>query len=140
MVLWFYGFVHSISGGREVERFCGVMVLWFRPLHLWTARSRLVSWFRGFVVSSTPSLGRQKANRFHGFVVCGFMVSSTQSLRHRNDDRFHGFVVSWFRPLHLWDIEMAIGFMVSWFHGFMDLSTPSLGHRNDYRFQGFVVS
>ena len=51
-------------------------------------------------------------------MTIGFMVSPTPSLGHRNDDRFRGFMVSWFRPLHLWDMEMTIGFMVLWYHGF----------------------
>ena len=42
------------------------------------------------------------------------------------------FMVSWFHLLHFWDIEMTIGFVVSF--------TPSLGQGNDKRFHGFVVS
>ena len=65
------------------------------------------------MVSPTPSLGHQTPI---GFVVLrfhGFVVSSTPSLGQQEADRFHGFVVSWFHPLHLWDIEMTIDFMVS---------------------------
>ena len=46
-------------------------------------------------------------------------------------------MVSWFRPLHLWDIEMTTGFVVSWFHGFMVSSTSSL---DDEKSTGFMVS
>ena len=41
-------------------------------------------------------------------------------------------MVSWFHPLHFWDNEMTIGFVVSF--------TPSLGQGNDKRFCGFIVS
>ena len=46
-------------------------------------------------------------------------------------------MVSWFRPLHLWDIEMTIGFMVSWFLSFTVSCTPSLDIEMTI---GFMVS
>ena len=62
-------------------------------------------------------------------------------------------MVSWFRPLHIWDIEMTIGFMFLWFRGFIVSCTPPLdskklirfvhsisGHRDDDRFHCFMVS
>ena len=70
-------------------------------------------------------------------------------------------MVYWFRPLHLWDMEITIGFMVSWFHGFThSISWTSNAHRccgfavswfrgfphsisgtsNAHRFRGFMVS
>ena len=54
----------------------------------------VVSWFHGFVVSPTPSLGHQ--------MPIGFMVSC-----------FRGFANS------ISGTSNPIGFMVSWFHGFV---------------------
>ena len=78
MILWFYGFVHSISGHRDDDRFHGFVVSWF-------------------ISPCTPSLDRFlgfMVSWFHGFVHC---ISGQQDA-----DRFHGFMVSWFRALHLW--------------------------------------
>ena len=114
MVSWFHGFVHSISGRREVERFRGFVVLWFRPLHLRDIGMTIgfmVLWFPCFMVSFTPSLRHRNDDRFYGF-----MVSST---RYLDSKKPINFMVLCFRPLHLLDIQITIGFMVSWFHGFV---------------------
>ena len=68
----------------------GFMVSWFCTLNL-KVIGFLVSWFHGFVHSIS---GQQEADRFRGFVF-----SSTPSLGYRNDDRFHVFVFSWFHGL-----------------------------------------
>ena len=109
MILWFYGFVHSISGHRDDDRFHGFLVSWF-------------------ISPCTPSLDRFlgfMVSWFHGFVHC---ISGQQDA-----DRFHGFVVSWFRALHLWT---AICWHVSWFQGFVQSIS---GQRDGGRFLDFNI-
>ena len=72
MILWFYGFVHSISGHRDDDRFHGFVVSWF-------------------ISPCTPSL-----DRFLGFMVSWFHGFVHSISRHQDGDRFCGFVVSWF--------------------------------------------
>ena len=62
------------------------MVSWFHPIHLWDIEKPsgfMVSWFRGFMVSSNPSLDDEKPIGFMVSWFCGFVVSW-----------FHGFIQS----------------------------------------------
>ena len=106
MILWFYGFVHSISGHRDDDRFHGFVVSWFiSPCTPSLDRflGFMVSWFHGFVHCIS---GQQDADRFHGFVVSWFRALSEQQYV----DMFLGFRVSCNPSL---DSEMVVGFLIS---------------------------
>ena len=102
MILWFYGFVHSISGHRDVDRFHGFVVSWFI-----SPCTPSLDRFLGFMVLCTASLDSKMpigfmVSWFHGFV---HSISEQQYV-----DMFLGFRVSCNPSL---DSEMVVGFLIS---------------------------